>query len=186
MATVEADVLGSRLDAAARPGMGDGGVTVSTSRDVARTNSGDDATSSALVASRSSSVGGFLQKPIVRTALPYLGIGLVILLAIVVYATMSASPPRSLYPSMADADKEQAQQLLTKNGVDVSLDPLTGALQVPASEFHEARIMLAAAGPVQPGLFMLLARQPRFRRQTSTGCGLTLKVISKRVRSTRF
>jgi flagellar M-ring protein FliF len=146
MATVEADVLGSRLDAAARAGMGDGGVTVSTSRDVARTNSGDDATSSALVGSRSSSVGGFLQKPIVRTALPYLGIGLVILLAIVVYATMSASPPRSLYPSMADADKEQAQQLLTKNGVDVSLDPLTGALQVPASEFHEARIMLAAAG----------------------------------------
>ena len=146
MATVEADVLGSRLDAAARAGMGDGGVTVSTSRDVARTNSGDDATSSALVASRSSSVGGFLQKPIVRTALPYLGIGLVILLAIVVYATMSASPPRSLYPSMADADKEQAQQLLTKNGVDVSLDPLTGALQVPASEFHQARIMLAAAG----------------------------------------
>jgi flagellar M-ring protein FliF len=47
---------------------------------------------------------------------------------------------------MADADKEQAQQLLTKNGVDVSLDPLTGALQVPASEFHEARFMLAAAG----------------------------------------
>ena len=93
----------------------------------------------------------FLQVPTDQTVtgnhnLPYLGIGLVILLAIVVYATMSASPPRSLYPSMADADKEQAQQLLTKNGVDVSLDPLTGALQVPASEFHQARIMLAAAG----------------------------------------
>ncbi len=145
MATVEADVLGSRLDAA-RAGLSDGGVTVSTSRDVARMNSGDDTAGTALATTGAGGLGGFLQRPMVRTALPYLGIGLVILLAVVVYATMSASPPRSLYPNMADADKEQAQQLLTKNGVDVSLDPLTGALQVPASEFHEARIMLAAAG----------------------------------------
>ena len=145
MATVEADVLGPRLDAA-RAGLSDGGVTVSTSRDVARMNSGDASAGGALATTDAGGLGGFLQRPMVRTALPYLGIGLVILLAVVVYATMSASPPRSLYPSMADADKEQAQQLLTKNGVDVSLDPLTGALQVPASEFHEARIMLAAAG----------------------------------------
>ena len=145
MATVEADVLGSRLDAA-RAGVSDGGVTVSTSRDVARMNAGDDTAGTALATTGAGGLGGFLQRPMVRTALPYLGIGLVILLAVVVYATMSASPPRSLYPNMADADKEQAQQLLTKNGVDVSLDPLTGALQVPASEFHEARIMLAAAG----------------------------------------
>lgn len=145
MATVEADVLGPRLDAA-RAGLGDGGVTVSTSRDIARSSSGDEATGGALVAAGSGGIGNFLQNPMVRTALPYFGIGLVILLAVIAYATMSASPPRSLYPNMADADKEQAQQLLTKNGVDVSLDPLTGALQVPASEFHEARIMLAAAG----------------------------------------
>ena len=145
MATVEADVLGPRLDAA-RAGLGDGGVTVSTSRDVARMNSGEDAAGTSLATSGTGGLGGFLQRPMVRTALPYFGIGLVILLAVVVYASMSASPPRSLYPSMADSDKEQAQQLLTKNGVDVSLDPLTGALQVPASEFHEARIMLAAAG----------------------------------------
>ena len=145
MATVEADVLGPRLDAA-RAGLGDGGVTVSTSRDIARSSSGDEAAGGALVAAGSGGIGNFLQNPMVRTALPYFGIGLVILLAVIAYATMSASPPRSLYPNMADADKEQAQQLLTKNGVDVSLDPLTGALQVPASEFHEARIMLAAAG----------------------------------------
>ena len=97
MATVEADVLGPRLDAA-RAGLGDGGVTVSTSRDIARANSGDEATGGALVATGSGGVGGLLQNPMVRTALPYVGIGLVILLAVIVYATMSASPPRSLYP----------------------------------------------------------------------------------------
>ena len=48
MATVEADVLGPRLDAA-RAGLGDGGVTVSTSRDIARSSSGDEAAGGALV-----------------------------------------------------------------------------------------------------------------------------------------
>jgi flagellar M-ring protein FliF len=91
-------------------------------------------------------VGAFLQKPVVRTALPYVGIALVLLLAIVVYISVSTPPPRALYPEMADADKEAAQQLLQRNGVDVSLDPVTGALTVPVDSFHEARIMLAAAG----------------------------------------
>ncbi|MFM8518595.1 MAG: flagellar basal-body MS-ring/collar protein FliF, partial [Nevskiaceae bacterium] len=81
-----------------------------------------------------------------RTALPYVGIALVLLLAIVVYISVSTPPPRALYPEMADADKEAAQQLLQRNGVDVSLDPVTGALTVPVDSFHEARIMLAAAG----------------------------------------
>jgi flagellar M-ring protein FliF len=91
-------------------------------------------------------MGAFLQKPVVRTALPYVGIALVLLLAIVVYISVSTPPPRALYPEMADADKEAAQQLLQRNGVDVSLDPVTGALTVPVDSFHEARIMLAAAG----------------------------------------
>jgi flagellar M-ring protein FliF len=91
-------------------------------------------------------VKDFLRKPGVQAALPYFGLGLVLLLAVIAYATLSASPPRPLYPEMADADKEQAQQLLVKNGVKVTLDSATGTLQVPSDQFHEARIMLAAAG----------------------------------------
>lgn len=138
MAAVEADVLRGRLDS---EGAG-GGVMVSTSR------SADSATSGGALGSMSTGgpVGAFLQKPVVRTALPYVGIALVLLLAIVVYVSVSTPPPRALYPEMADADKEAAQQLLQRNGVDVSLDPVTGALTVPVDSFHEARIMLAAAG----------------------------------------
>jgi len=150
MATVEAEVLGPRLDAA-RAGLGDDGVTVSTSRNMtaagARGGANDDQTGNALVAGGTGSgVPAVLQKPAVRAALPYVGLGLLILLAIVAYMAMSSQPDRQLYPSMADADKEQAQQLLQKNGIGVSLDAVSGALQVPANEFHEARIMLAAAG----------------------------------------
>ena len=138
MAAVEADVLRGRLD---NEGAG-GGVMVSTSR------SADSAVSGGALgaAATGGPLGAFLQKPVVRTALPYVGIALVLLLAIVVYISVSTPPPRALYPEMADADKEAAQQLLQRNGVDVTLDPVTGALTVPVDSFHEARIMLAAAG----------------------------------------
>ena len=137
MAAVEADVLRARLD-----GEGAGaGVMVTTSRDAGR--SMDLAPAEATPAGP---VANFLKQPAVRTALPYVGLALVLLLAIVAYVSLSTPPPRALYPEMADQDKEAAQQLLEKNGIGVKLDPATGSLVVPASEFHEARIMLAAAG----------------------------------------
>jgi len=138
MAAVEADVLKGRLDAES-PG---GGVMVSTSR--AATVAADGTPSSP--SSVGASIGDLLQRPAVRSTLPYVGLGLVLLLAVMAYITMSTPPPRALYPSMADSDKEAAQQLLQKNGIDVTLDPGSGSLTVPAAEFHEARIMLAAAG----------------------------------------
>jgi len=138
MAAVEADVLKGRLDAES-PG---GGVMVSTSRAASAAADGAVPAPSLLRAS----VGDFLQRPAVRSTLPYVGLGLVLLLAVMAYITMSTPPPRALYPSMADSDKEAAQQLLQKNGIDVTLDPSSGSLTVPAAEFHEARIMLAAAG----------------------------------------
>jgi len=137
MAAVEADVLRSRLD-----GEGAGaGVMVTTSRDAARSTDLMMAEGG-----RGGVVTNFLRQPVVRSTLPYVGIALVLLLAIVAYVSLSTPPPRALYPEMADADKEAAQQLLAKNGVGVQLDGSTGSLMVPASEFHEARIMLAAAG----------------------------------------
>ena len=137
MAAVEADVLRSRLD-----GEGAGaGVMVTTSRDAARST--DLVTAEG---GRGGAVTNFLRQPAVRSTLPYIGIALVLLLAIVAYVSLSAPPPRALYPEMADADKEAAQQLLAKNGIGVQLDGATGSLVVPASEFHEARIILAAAG----------------------------------------
>jgi flagellar M-ring protein FliF len=138
MAAVEADVLRARLD-------GEGanaGVMVSSSSGGAMR----PMDTAAAPAAPAGPVTSFLRAPIVRTALPYVAIALVLLLAIVAYVSMSTPPPRVLYPEMADADKEAAQQLLQKNGVGVELDTVTGSLTVPASEFHEARMMLAAAG----------------------------------------
>jgi flagellar M-ring protein FliF len=137
MAAVEADVLKARLD-----GEGDGaGVVVATSRDSARSTDFLGAETGP-----AGPVSNFIKQPMVRTVLPYVGIALVLLLAVVAYISLATPPPRALYPEMADTDKEAAQQLLQKNGVSVRLDPISGSLTVPADEFHEARIMLAAAG----------------------------------------
>ncbi len=137
MAAVEADVLKARLD-----GEGDGaGVVVATSRDSARSTDFLGAETGP-----AGPVSNFIKQPMVRTVLPYVGIALVLLLAVVAYISLATPPPRALYPEMADTDKDAAQQLLQKNGVGVRLDPISGSLTVPADEFHEARIMLAAAG----------------------------------------
>jgi flagellar M-ring protein FliF len=137
MAAVEADVLRRRLDDEGS----NAGVMVSSSSGAMRPMENAAAPSAS-----SNPVAGFLQAPMVRAALPYVTIALVLLLAVVAYVSMSAPPPRTLYPEMADADKEAAQQLLQKNGIGVALDKVTGSLTVPATEFHEARMMLAAAG----------------------------------------
>jgi len=133
MAAVEADVLRQRLDNEGS----NAGVMV---------NSSSGAMRSVGNAASMNPVAGLLRTPMVRTVLPYVGIALVMLLAVVAYMSLSAPPPRTLYPEMADVDKEAAQQLLQKNGIGVALDKMTGSLTVPVNEFHEARMMLAAAG----------------------------------------
>jgi flagellar M-ring protein FliF len=137
MAAVEADVLRGRL------GTEDpaDGVMVTTSR-----GSMVNADRAQAPLPAPGPVRALLQRPMVRQTLPYVGIALVLLLAVMAYISMSTPAPRALYPEMADADKEAAQQLLQKNGVTVRLDSTTGSLTVPADQFHEARIMLAAAG----------------------------------------
>jgi len=141
MSTIEADVFSNQSGALAGQGLrarnslGDGAQQIEAF--------GSDVNASEKAVGP---VAAFFQRPVVRTSLPYFGLAFVILLAAVAYFSLSASPLRPLYPEMADADKEAAQQVLRKSGVTVKLDPLSGSLMVPASEFHEAKIQLAAAG----------------------------------------
>jgi len=139
MAAIEADVLAGRFDA--RPTSG--GVTVTTSSEARGLATQDGPLGET---GPKGAVGRFLAQPAVKTAAPFVTIGLVLLLAIAAFVSLSAAPMRSLYPEMADADKELAQQTLRKGGIDVSLDPATGSLQVSQKDFHEARIVLASAG----------------------------------------
>lgn len=137
MATAEADILAGRFGTRADD---TGGVTVTTS-DPAR--AGGEAQPPAVVGGPLATV---MAQPMVRKLAPYAVAGLVLLLAIVAIASLTATPPRALYPDMVDSEKEAAQEVLRKAGIKVQIDAATGNLTVGAKDFHEARIALAAAG----------------------------------------
>lgn len=144
MAVIEADVLNNRTNAGSKR---DDGVSVTNSRELRSAGNTD-----ADAGNNNASLTQLLGRPVVKSTLPYVGVALAIFLGIMVYGSVTERPNRALYPEMADSDKEAAQQLLIKNGLKVNIDENTGNLQVASASFHEARILLAAAGlPRQVG-----------------------------------
>jgi flagellar M-ring protein FliF len=79
-------------------------------------------------------------------------IGLILLLAatvtLVVSLALWLTRPSfvTLYPSMAEHESAQVLEALGRNGIRHRLDPVSGAVQVPASSLHEARLKLATEG----------------------------------------
>ena len=52
----------------------------------------------------------------------------------------------TLYASLPEAEKSRIYDALINSGVDVTLDPTTGEVMVPAEDYHSSRIKLAALG----------------------------------------
>lgn len=79
-------------------------------------------------------------------------IGLILLLAatvtLVVSLALWLTRPSfvTLYPGMAEQDGAQVLEALDRNSIRHRLDPVSGAVQVPASQLHEARLKLATDG----------------------------------------
>ena len=71
---------------------------------------------------------------------------LVVTAGLAFYAFMQTPKMTTLYASLSDADKARVVEALTNSGMDVRLDPATGDVIIPAKDYHEARISLAAQG----------------------------------------
>ena len=52
----------------------------------------------------------------------------------------------TLYSSLPETEKSRVLEALKNSGVSVVLDPTTGDVLVPTSDYHSSRIMLAAQG----------------------------------------
>jgi flagellar M-ring protein FliF len=135
MAAVEADILGNK-PVAASP-------LATTGTDVGQELAKIGA---ATEQANKGPIAEFLERPAVRRFIPYVALAILLALAGVILASMSQSPPRALYPNMADTDKEQASQVLKKAGIKASIDPTSGNLLVDSKDYYEARITLASAG----------------------------------------
>ena len=135
MAAVEADILGNKPVAAAP--------LTTTGTDIGQELAKIGA---ATEQANKGPLAEFLERPAVRRFIPYVALAILLALAGVILTSMSQSPPRALYPNMADTDKEQASQVLKKAGIKASIDPTSGNLLVDSKDYYEARITLASAG----------------------------------------
>jgi flagellar M-ring protein FliF len=93
-----------------------------------------------------SSVRRIASDPSIRRSLPaILGVALAIL-GLVAFYFLNKPPVTTLYAGMPEAEKARVVEALTNSGIQVQLDPTTGEILVPTSDYHTARMQLAAQG----------------------------------------
>ena len=84
--------------------------------------------------------------PSVKRSMPAIIAVIAVIAGIVVYMIIQKPAVTSLYASLPEAEKARVVEALRNGGVDVTLDPSTGDVLVPTTDYHNARIMLAAQG----------------------------------------
>ena len=89
---------------------------------------------------------GFNALPVVRQL--GLMIGLAASVALGFYVVLWSQTPdySMLYAGLSDADASQVAESLEQAGIPYRIEPGSGAITVPGSEVHEARLKLAARG----------------------------------------
>ena len=87
-----------------------------------------------------------IDQPGFRRAFPTLLATLTAVAAIVLYWGMQKADMTTLYSSLSESEKSRVLNSLKNMGADVQLDPATGEILVPADEYHQSRISLAAQG----------------------------------------
>ncbi|MEC8029422.1 MAG: flagellar basal-body MS-ring/collar protein FliF [Pseudomonadota bacterium] len=88
----------------------------------------------------------FFNEPSVQRSLPTLMAVIVCFVGLMAYLMLQKPARTTLYSSLPEAEKMRVVEALRNAGVDVILDPTTGEVLVPASDYHNSRIMLAAQG----------------------------------------
>ena len=88
----------------------------------------------------------FFNEPSVQRSIPTLMAVIVCFVGLMAYLVLQKPARTTLYSSLPEAEKMRVVEALKNAGVDVILDPTTGEVLVPASDYHNSRIMLAAQG----------------------------------------
>ena len=93
-----------------------------------------------------SSVRRIASDPSVRRAAPaVLGVVLAVI-GLAAFYFLHKPPVTTLYAGLPEAEKARVVEALTNGGIQVQLDPTTGEVLVPTSDYHTARMQLAAQG----------------------------------------
>jgi flagellar M-ring protein FliF len=91
-------------------------------------------------------VRSFTVQPSFQRAFPSIVALIVVVAGLVAYFLLQQPSRTSLFSSLSEADKSRVVETLTNAGVDVTLDPTTGEVLVPSTDYYSSRMTLAAQG----------------------------------------
>lgn len=100
----------------------------------------------ALPAALPTSLRGLKELPIVRQLLLLAGIAAAVAGGVAVFNWSQKPAQVELYADLSGKDASEAADALRTAGIEYQLDPVSGALTVPADKVHQARLQLAAQG----------------------------------------
>ena len=91
-------------------------------------------------------MSNFVNQPAFKRSLPLI-VSIVFAGVVLIFFALSQKPSlTSLYDSLSASEKAKMLDALTAAGYDATVDPATGNVLVPTSDFHEAKLSLAAQG----------------------------------------
>lgn len=88
----------------------------------------------------------FYAQPGVQRALPSIAAAIVIVFGLLLYVALQTPDRTTLFASLPEAEKARVIESLQNAGMDVQIDPATGELTVPVSDYHSAKLRLASEG----------------------------------------
>lgn len=87
---------------------------------------------------------GVLAQPAIRRALPSILLVAAAALAVLAWLAWRDVPRTALYPGLPEAEKARMIDALAGSGIDARVDRQTGDVSVPSTDYHRARLALAA------------------------------------------
>ncbi len=88
----------------------------------------------------------FSNEPAVQRSIPVMITLFVIFIGLIFYISFREPSRTTLFSSLPEHEKSRVIDVLRSNGIDVSIDSSTGEILVPAPEYYEAKMKLAAEG----------------------------------------
>ncbi len=85
-------------------------------------------------------------QPAVKRAMPAAAAIIVAFVGLISYLILQQPSRTTLYASLPQSEKSKIIDALTNAGVDATIDPTTGDVMVPVSDYHESKMKLAAQG----------------------------------------
>ena len=91
-------------------------------------------------------VSRFAAQPAVRRALPAMVMVAAAAMVVLAWMVWRDVPRSTLYPGLPEAEKARVIEALAGSGIDARVERMSGEISVPTTDYHRARLALAAQG----------------------------------------